>query len=82
MMMRNYSKIVFRMGFAVIGSIVAAIVVAARNGISPDLLSSDYYSRTAGLEVLAFIVALGLGVVFGLIVGVLINVFLASKATA
>ena len=80
MMMRNYSKIVFRMGFAVIGSIVAAIVVAARNGITPDLLSSNY-SRTAGLEVLAFVVALGFGVVFGLLVGVLINVFLASKST-
>jgi ABC-type antimicrobial peptide transport system permease subunit len=81
MMMKNYSKIVFRIGFAVLGSIIASIVVACRNGASPGLLSSNY-SQTAGLEIVAFILTLVFGLIFGLITGVSINVFLGTKVNA
>jgi hypothetical protein len=41
-MMKNYSKVVFRIIFAFLGSIIASIVVAARNGTTPELLAADY----------------------------------------
>ena len=41
-MMKNYSKIVFRILFAFLGSIIASIVVASRNGYTPELLAADY----------------------------------------
>ena len=46
-MMRNYSKVVFRILFAFLGSIIASIVVASRNGVTPELLTADY-SKKAG----------------------------------
>lgn len=46
-MMRNYGKIFYRIVFSLIGSIVAAIVVATRDGQSPALLKNSY-SKIAG----------------------------------
>ena len=40
--MKNYSKVVFRIIFAFLGSIIASIVVASRNGYTPELLTADY----------------------------------------
>jgi len=76
--MKNYSKIIFRIIFAILGSIIASIVVATRNGVSPDLLSSNY-SRTAGLELVGFILAILFGAVFGLIAAAFIYIFLKSR---
>ncbi len=76
--MKNYSKIIFRILFGTVSSIIASIVVATRNGVSPDLLS-DYYSRTAGLEIVGLIVTVLFGVVFGALTGIFINLLLKSK---
>jgi hypothetical protein len=46
-MMRNYGKIFYRIVFSLIGSIIAAIVVASRDGQSPALLTNNY-SKIAG----------------------------------
>ncbi len=46
-MMRTYGKIVYRILFSLLGSIVAAIVVSTRNGQSPTLTNYSY-SKIAG----------------------------------
>ena len=77
-MMINYGKIVYRILFSFLGIIVAAIVVSTRSNRNPALLA-DRYSKKAGYEIVAWITVLGVGVVFGLICGVVINVFLSYK---
>ena len=47
MIMKSYSKIIFRIVFPIIGIIITSIVVATRNGLTPNLLSSSY-STIAG----------------------------------
>jgi hypothetical protein len=76
-MMKNYAKVVFRVLFAFLGSIIASIVVAARNGTAPELLTGDY-SKRAGFEIVAFLVALGFGAIFGLLTAVCIKIFIAQ----
>jgi len=45
--MVNYSKVMFRIIFSVLGIVIASIVVAARKGTTPELLY-DNYSKIAG----------------------------------
>jgi hypothetical protein len=47
MIMRNYSKVIFRIVFSFLGIIITSIVVATRDGYTPALLSKDY-DKTAG----------------------------------
>jgi hypothetical protein len=46
-MMRNYGKVIYRIVFSFLGSIIAAIVVSTRNGQTPGLTSYSY-SKIAG----------------------------------
>lgn len=77
-MMMSYAKIIYRILFSVLGIIIAAIVVATRSGQSPELLSSTY-SSIAGFEMVALIVVICIGAVFGALTAVSINIFLNFK---
>jgi len=78
-LMINYSKIIYRILWSFLGIIVTSIVVATRSGLTPNLLSSAY-SKTAGMEIVGFLIILIFGLIFGAITGASINGFLSTKA--
>lgn len=77
--MKNYSKVIFRVFFGFFGSIVASIVVASRNGGTPELLAADY-PKKAGFQIVAFIIALAFGAIFGALTAVFIKIFMTVSA--
>lgn len=77
--MRKHPRIFARIIYSFLGIIICSIVVAARNGVSPNLLSNNY-STIAGLEIAAYIIVLIIALVFGAITAVSINAYLGSRA--
>jgi ammonia channel protein AmtB len=77
--MRKHPRIFARLIYSFIGIIICSIVVAARDGVSPNLLNNNY-STIAGLEIAAYIIVLIIALVFGAITAVSINAYLGSRA--
>lgn len=76
--MKNYGKIIYRIVFSFIGSIIASIVVATREGQTPALLNNNY-SKTAGLQLVAWILVALIAALFGFITAFCINIFTNIK---
>lgn len=77
--MVKYSKIVYRIFLPLLGIIICSIVVATRSGQSPALFNGNY-SYTAGMEIVAFLVVMGIATFFGFIIGLVINIFHQTKS--
>ena len=75
-MMKNYSKVIFRILFSFIGVIIGSIVIAARNGVNPQLLVCDY-SKKAGFLILGWIIAVAIAAAFGGLTALFIRIFMS-----
>ena len=79
-----YARALFRIVLPLLGSIVAAIVVANRQYSTYPLLNTttygtDIYTKTSGLEVAGYFVTLGVSLVGGVLSGLGVNLFLYVK---
>lgn len=75
---RQYGRIVFRILFSVLGVIICSIVVAARSGQTPALITGSY-SKTAGLEIVGMLLVIVFAAIFSAIAAGLIKAFLGTK---
>ena len=76
MIIFRYSKIIWRILLSFVGCCVAAIIVSEREGSTLELLTTNasLYSSKALFIILGWFITLLIGLVFGLICAILINI--------
>jgi hypothetical protein len=77
MVLMKFSKILFRIICSLLSVCVGAIVVTNRDNNSLWLLNdSQFHSTKAGLMIVAWLIGLAIGAVFGIICAIVINCYL------
>ena len=66
-----FPQCTIRVFFGIFAAVFMSIAVAARNGVAPTLVSN--FSTQAGMEMVAMVVTLGVGAVFGAFGGLIIG---------
>lgn len=83
MVLMKFSKILFRILWSLLSVCVAAIVIATRTNATLWLMNdAATHSKKAGLVVAAWVITLCIGVVFGVVMALLINLYLKYRATS
>jgi hypothetical protein len=75
MVLFKFSKILFRIIWSFLAVCIGAIVVKTRDGSSVWLIDSGSHGTKAGLMIVEWLITLVIGLVFGIITAVSINVY-------
>ena len=75
-----FPQCTIRVFFGIFAAVFASIAVAARNGVTPTLVSD--FTTQAGMEMVAMIVTLGVGAAFGAFGGLIIGLVPGSPESA
>lgn len=82
MVIFKFSKIIYRIIWSFVGVCIGAMVVKGRDSSSLFLLTSGSHGSKAGLMVAGWIIVLIIGVIFGLVTAVAINVYLNYRLSS
>jgi hypothetical protein len=82
MVILKFSKIIYRILWSFVGVCIGAMVVKGRDSSSLYLLSSGSHGSKAGLMVAGWIIVLTIGVIFGLLSAVAINIYLNYRLSS
>lgn len=80
----HYSRALFRIVITFIGIIITAIVVSTRQSttvllLNTDIYGTNIYAKTAGLEIVGYIITFIVGLLTGGLCGIVVNLFMRWK---